>query len=208
MFKGKNKCQRCEGKLKEEFSFCPYCGLDLRNPEGDMRDYGKLGRNDFSAGAPVVGGLGGLGISDKLLNSIFNNLMKSFEKQMNNASSPDVQSFPNGVRIKFEVPNNSPPKKKPVKKVITQEQVKRMEGLPRVEAKSNVRRLSDRVIYDLSAPGVESPEDVFVSKLEEGYEVKAISKKKVYVNNLPVSLPLKGLHLHPEGLTVEFGLGE
>ncbi len=201
------KCMKCKSKVKDSFDFCPYCGLDLRNPEEDMRNFGALGKNNFVSGAPLVGGLGGLGISDKMISSIFNSLMKSLEKQMKNSQmdGANVQNLPNGIRIQFGVPQQKQ-QQKAVRKGITPEQIKRMEGLPRVEAKSSVRRLSDKIVYELGASGIESPEDVFISKLESGYEVKAIGKKKVYVNSLPVDLPLKGIRIDGKTLSVEFGL--
>ena len=79
-----------------------------------------------------------------------------------------------------------------------------MSNLPRAPAKTSVRRLSDKVVYELSAPGIESVEDVFVSKLENGYEIKAIGGKKVYVNSLPVNLQLKGFSISENKLLVEF----
>ena len=207
MFKGK-KCKRCEGKLKDSYDFCPYCGLDLANPERDMNDFGMLGKNNQLKGYPLTGGLGGLGITDKVLDSLFRNLVKNIEKQMKDTDfDSNVQTFPNGIKIKI---GNQPQKQKKPKKAqsksITQEQVERMSKLPRSEAKTDVRRFSDKVVYDIKAPGIGSVEDVFVSKLETGYEVKAIGKKKVYVNSLPVSLPLKGYSVNDKGLKVEFGL--
>jgi hypothetical protein len=77
--------------------------------------------------------------------------------------------------------------------------------LPRVEASSSMKRLGDKIVYELKTLGVSSLEDVFVSKLAEGYEIKAIGTKKVYVNSLPVELPLQGYTLHEKGLTLEFG---
>ncbi len=205
MFKGKSRCLKCKSRVKESFDFCPFCGLDLRNPEEDMRNYGALGKNEFIGGAPVVGGFGGLGISDKLINSIFNSLVKSLEKQMGDID-PKLQSeTPKGIKIKFEVPKKASVQTK-VRKEITEEQIKRMANLPRVEAKADVRRLSDRVVYELGASGVQSTDDIFVSKLENGYEVKAIGKSKVYVNSLPVDLPLKGLKVSKTGVSVEFGI--
>lgn len=215
MFK-KEKCRRCEGKLKEIFSFCPYCGFDLRNLQ-DERDFGMLGRNDEVFGAPLAGG-GGLGFTDKMIGNIFNSLMKNMEKQLKDIDfdkmdeqmkgfNPEVQRFPNGIRI--SVGPVSQQKKKQVRaspKVITDEQVKRMAKLPRSEAKSDVRRFSDKVVYELKANGVESVNDIFVSKLESGYEVKAIGKSRVYVNSLPVNLPLKRYFIKDNKLHVEFGL--
>ena len=146
-------------------------------------------------------------LADKMINSLFKNLVKTLDKQMREIKEvkdldTEVETLPNGVRISFGNPKKTT--KKVVKKGITKEQLDKMSGLPRVEAKTNVRRLSDKVVYELSTPGVERPEDVFVSKLENGYEVKAIGKKKIFVNSLPVELPLKGLALSKERLRVEF----
>ncbi len=206
MFKGR-KCQRCEGKIKDSYDFCPYCGLDMRNPEKDMDDFGLLGKNNDIKGYPLAGGMGSFGITDRMINSIFKSLMKSMESQMKDLNPSDVENFPNGIKIRFgpAVQKKKEPKK--VKKTITEEQIKRMSKLPRAEAKTNVRRLNDKVIYEIGAAGVEHVDDVFVSKLESGYEVKAIGKKKVYVNSIPVNLPFKGYRINEKGLVVEFGLG-
>lgn len=184
------KCRQCQGKIKDSFDFCPHCGLDLRNPGKDSRDYGLIGKNNHIEGFPVVGG-GGMGISDKMMDSMMKSLFKMLDKQMR-AMDGEMQMQPQIKQTK--------------KKTITKEQQTRMVGLPRVPAKTNVRRLSDKVVYELDAPGIESIEDVFVSKVESGYELKAIAKKKVYVTSLPVNLPLKSYSLHNQGLTVEFSL--
>ena len=205
MFGEKIKCLRCKSKIKDSYDFCPHCGLDLSNPEKDARDFGALGKNEFMGGAPMTGGLGGLGITDKMINSIFNSLMKNLNKQMGDFD-PEVQNLPNGIRINFGAPIQKQQPKKAARKGVTEDQVRRMSGLPRVEAKTQIRRLSDKVVYELKALGVESVEDIFVSKLENGYEVKAIGKKKVYVNSLPIELPLKGYSVSKNGLNIEFGL--
>ena len=216
MFKSE-KCQRCEGKLKDAFSFCPYCGVDLRTNE-DSRDFGMLGKNDGLAGAPLTGGFGGMGITDKMIGGIFNSLMKNLENQMKNmdfeklddglkGERHEVQRFPNGIRISVGKPRQvKKDVKKIVRKTISEEQVTRMSKLPRSEARSEVRRFSDKVVYELKAPEVEDVNDIFVSKLETGYEVKAIGKKKVYVNSLPVNLPLRRYFIKDKKLHVEFGL--
>ena len=122
--------------------------------------------------------------------------------------SQNIKSSPRGIQIRFGAPpNKSQQKKKEViEKIITQEQIKRMSKLPRSEAKSNVRRFSDKVVYDLKASGIEDVKDIFVSKLENGYEIKAIGKNKVYVNSIPVNLPLKKYSLSKAGMSVEFEL--
>ena len=210
------KCKRCEGKLKEDYSFCPFCGLDLRNPEADMRDFGMLGKNDSVFGAPLLGG-GGMGISDSAFGAIFNNVMKMMEKQLRNVdfekadlgdSMPEITRLPNGVQIKIGPHMHMKPqqKKEPQPRVISEEQRSRMTKLPRGEAKADVRRFSDKVVYELTTPGVENVQDVFVSKVESGYEVKAVGKNKVYVNSLQVNLPLKKYSVGDKKLVLEFGL--
>ena len=210
MFNSK-KCKKCEGKIKDNYDFCPYCGLDLRNPEKDIKDFGILGKGNNVTGFPLVGG-GGFGVTDRIIERILRNfansvpeLMKNLDKKMENMDT-EVQSFPNGIQIRF---GNTIKNKKmhQQKKTINQEQINRMSKLPRSEAKAEVRRFSDKIVYEIKAPGIETVDDVFVSKLETGYEVKAIGKKKVYVNSIPVNLPLRGYTIDNEGLKVEFGLG-
>ena len=79
-----------------------------------------------------------------------------------------------------------------------------MSTLPREKAKTNVKRLGDKIIYELATPGVSSPEDIFISKLETGYEIKAIGSKKIYVNSIPINLQLKNYSISKSKLSVEF----
>jgi len=209
MFDKKQPCSRCKSSLKTSFDFCPYCGQDVRNSESQLEEYGLLGKNEFNDIAPLVGG-GSLGFTDKLFQSIFNQLMKSLDAQMRGAAEaqdarPEITQLPNGIQIKIGLPQQKQ-QRQSKRKTITEEQIKRMSGLPRAEAKTDVRRLSDKVLYELKTPDVMSVDDVFVSKVESGYEVKAIGAKKVYVNSLQVDLPLRSYTLHEKGVTFEFAL--
>ena len=207
MFSKKQDCPKCKSSVKADFDFCPHCGSDIRNAEKDLQDYGLLGKNDVTQ-TPLVGG-GSMGFSDKLINSIFTQLMKTLEQQMRGtpqqAENTEVRQLPNGIIMTVNSQRKPAPKANK-RRVLSETQVKRMAALPRGEAKTDVRRLSDRVLYELKAPGVGSVDDVFVSKVESGYEVKVISEKKVYVNSLQIDLPLKGYSLNDKGVTFEFGL--
>lgn len=212
MFSSK-KCERCKGKLKEEYSFCPYCRLDLRNPQADKEDFGMLGKNDAIHGAPLLGG-GGMGISDSVFNSIFSNVMKMMENQMKNLDNEkidfgdmksEVTRLPNGIQIKMGPKMQQKPKVEAKTRVISEDQKDRMSKLPRGQAKTEIRRLSDGVVYELNTPGVDTVNDIFVSKVESGYEVKALGKKKIYFNSLQVNLPLKKYSVKDNKLTLEFG---
>ncbi len=208
MFFGKKsqpKCSQCKSKVNDSFSFCPYCGESLTDPEQEMRDFGMLGRSDSSQKRNSNIMPEGLGMTDQMLNSMISNLTKTLAKQINELNSTEVENFPNGIKIKIGNMNHKKaPQHKEQKRTITEEQLKKMSGLPRTEAKTNLRRFSDKVVYEMATPGLESVNDVFISKLESGYEIKAIGSKKVYVNNLQISLPLRGYALENGRLLVEF----
>lgn len=198
------RCDNCDEKINKKYSFCPYCGVDLVDEE-DREDFGMLGKND-SDNEIEEQGFDDFGFMEKMMtpiiNSMMKNLNKQFSEQFNNGNHADVKTFPNGIRIKIGTPSQE--SKKVVRKDITDEQIKRISKLPKAEAESDVRRFSDKIIYELKTPGVDSLDDIFVSKLESGYEVKAIGKKKVYVNSLPVQLPLKSYSLDKDKLVFEF----
>lgn len=211
MFGKKQVCRNCKEKVSEKFSFCPYCGDSIEDQEKETKEYGLLGKNNekeiFSQQAPM-------GFTDKIMGSLMNNLMrtldkqfKNFEKDFGKIEKAEVMSFPNGIRIK--IGNPIPVKRKKEKsifeKAISEQQLQRMSILPRTEAQTKVKRLNDKVVYELNAPGVLSTDDIFISKLESGYEIKAISNKKVYVNSIPVNLPLRSLSISEDKLLVEFG---
>jgi len=207
---GKIKCARCEGILKNEFSFCPYCGCSLISKEEMERNYGLLGKNDSIDSQPnnIMGS--NLGITDKIINNMFNMVMKNLSQQIgSDMENAEISQLPNGIKISI---GGQPVRKKQapkfVKKTLTEDQLQRISSLPRKEAKSTIRRLPDKVVYELNTPGVLSTEDIFISKLESGYEVKALGNKNMYVNSLQVSLPLKGISVDKNKVFIEFNTRE
>jgi hypothetical protein len=211
--KDKIKCDNCNSKIDKEFNFCPYCGYSTIDEQEEAKEFGLLGRNDFSKPKEKSQNpLSGFGIDDNLINSLMNNMMKSLSKEFQNTAEMEsegnahIEQLPNGIKIKIGIPSqvNQKKPKQQKRKEITQEQLDKMSKLPRAEAKTKMRRLSDKIIYELAAPGIESPDDVLISKLESGYEIKAIGKKKVYVNSLPVSLPIKAFSFDKKNLFIEF----
>lgn len=223
------KCPNCKSGLEEEFSFCPYCGLSLVDKDQEMKKYGLLGKNEFEdrTSANTMTAQEGLGFSDKMFSAIFNSLMKNMEKQMKQAGSqgmPDlsnaqIKPVPGGFSIKISnVSNlnqklpNSPktiaqkPQRQTARKV-SQEQLTKISSMPRISAKSNVKRLGNKIVYELGTEGVKSPDDIFISKLEKGYEIKAIGDKHVYVNTIPLDLPVRTFKLDKDKITFEFKTG-
>lgn len=200
------KCDNCNSKIDNGFSFCPYCGTSLINEEKHARDYGLLGKGELDSEEQFAN----FGITDKLIGSLMNSLMKNFDKQFKHLDremeKTEVRSFPNGIKIKISpsIQHKKRRQKDFFKKSISEDQLKKITTLPKKEAETKVKRLNDKVIYELSAPGIQSPQDIFISKLESGYEIKAIGDKKVYVNSLPVNLPIRALSFDNEKLFIEF----
>jgi len=200
----KLKCINCTEKIDKEFSFCPYCGIRTKDDIDELQEYGMIGRTDIHQNPTQIDPLGGI------LNSLVSSLIKNIQVNVQQIDPLEMQNSPNGG-IKIRIGNNSPQKKKVQRvktKEMSEEQLDKLSKFPRTTAKTNVKRLGDKVVYELSAPGIQSTEDVFVSKLESGYEVKAIGKNKIYVNSLPITLPIKSYSIDNKGLVVEFSLHE
>lgn len=206
--KKEKKCENCSSKIDKKYSFCPYCGDNILDAQKQERNYGLLGKNDNPENMPQQ--QYSFGIADKLIGSLVNNLVKSLDKQFKQYEKEfektEIRSSPNGIKIRIGQPIQvkRTANKGVFKKPISEEQLERMTSLPRTKAETKIKRLGDKVIYELSTPGIESPQDVFISKLESGYEIKAIGNKKIYVNSLPVNLPIKSVSIDNNKLFVEF----
>jgi len=204
------KCPSCNFKASKSYRFCPSCGNPLFDGEQEAKDFGLLGKSDSLENEPNAMPLENFGLTDKIINSLMNSVMKSMNRQIkgldNDFDKAEIKSLPNGIRISVGLPNqNRQPKKTGSQAInITDEQIKRMSELPRAKAKSSVKRFSDKIIYELNAPGIESPQDVFISKLESGYEIKAIGSKKIYINQIPLELPLRRFSIGQNKLSLEF----
>lgn len=203
------RCDDCNSKISENFSYCPYCGNPLIDEEKHAKDYGLLGSNEeFLENENLSFNFG---ITDRIINSLMGSLMKNLDKQFKQfdkaSEKAEINSFPNGIKIKIG-PAQIAPKKTALKSVsyknISEKQLEKIGSLPRERAETKVKRLNDKIIYELDTPGIESPQDVFISKLESGYEIKAIGTKKLYVNSLPINLPLKKVSLMDGKLLMEF----
>ncbi|MCL6500673.1 MAG: zinc ribbon domain-containing protein [Candidatus Pacearchaeota archaeon] len=91
---------------------------------------------------------------------------------------------------------------KPSKK-LTKEEAKKLAKLPRQEPETSVRRLTDKIIYEIALPGVKDEKDVYINKLENSIEIKAFAKDKAYFKLIPLALPIKHYRLEDEKLILE-----
>jgi len=212
----KKKCPKCEKKIEKNYNFCPYCGINFKS-EYDDEDYGFLGKNDFiNKDTNSMLNIGG-GFLDKMIN----NAMKMIEKQMQGMPNNFEQNIkknpskmPPNMKIRFmvngkEIPiiqANEPQKQQiqtPKKISLSEQQTKKLAKLPRKEPKITMKRLSEKLIYEIKVPGVYNIQDIIINKLENSIEVKAISKTKIYSKNININLPILKYSLNNENIILE-----
>ena len=224
----KKKCKKCGKKSSKEFDFCPYCG-NSTNDNSKNEDWGMLGKNDFFNDAEIKLPFG----FNVLLNSLMKNLDKEFreldkeigkEEKQKNQKSPMFKNQ-GGISISISTSGNSPPKikvnsfgnvpefqeeERELKKIaskstpmLSDKNIKKLSNLPREEPSSNIRRLSNKIVYEINLPGVKSIEDISIIKLENSIEIKAIGKEKAYFKLIPINYPIKNYKLSDEKLVLE-----
>ncbi len=212
------KCINCNMKVSGKYSFCPNCGNPAKRLNG--KNSGMLGENDFEERnnfmeESFIEKLGG-----KMINKVFENAVRMIEKEMSKEmkrqSSPqsqpksNFQLFVNGKKVNMG--NLQPKKEERVEKEapieLPNEPLKDFSKFPRKEPQTNVKRLSDKVLYEVSMPGIKTEKDVSIVNLENSIEIKGIGKEVSYQKILPVSLPITGYNLSRGKLVLELGLRE
>jgi len=215
MFK-RNKCSKCKKSISKKFEYCPYCGSHV----DDNEDYGMLGKNDsneieqFSKG--LFGGIGGK-MMNRMLGSAMKMLEKELQKEMKDMKKQPMpksnfQFFINGKKVNIDdmdmpTMNQKIPTRKKQKIILphpSEDTISSSKDLPRKEASSKLKRIHNKVVYEIDLPGVNSIDNVLINKLEGSTEVKAFAKNKVLFKNLPVTLPLIAYHLKDRKLFLEF----
>jgi len=218
MFK-KTKCKRCGKKINEGYGFCPHCGNRMNSENED--DFGMLGKTDFFPGAEIKLPVG----FNSIINSMMNNLSKELDNELgkkfvNDSNSKKIKkdglsisisTFGDGPpRIKVNGVNQEKIKEMPKEKVknthFDSEKVKKFLELTKEEPKANVKRLSNKVIYEIEMPGVKAKEDISILKLENSIEIKAIGKNKAYSKRISINLPILNYNFSEGKLILELGL--
>ncbi|MEA3248183.1 MAG: zinc ribbon domain-containing protein [Nanoarchaeota archaeon] len=194
------KCPACARNIKKDFSYCPYCGASFK-VSAEKNNFGMLGRNDFvEERQPEL----------KLpfgMKNIVNSLVRQLEREMNGKMSS------NGAKgFKIKIAMGQPQMKQVVRREsekaesvpeVSEREVNRRAGLPKVEVESKVRRLADRIIYEIEAPGVQAKKDVVIAKLASGLEIKGYSQDKCYVKFIPLTVEILGYHVEKGKIFVE-----
>jgi HSP20 family molecular chaperone IbpA len=215
MFK-KKACHKCGRSSKEKYDFCPHCGNKLDKKRENL---GMLGKDDFFSENPNEFRL------PMGFNLIFNSLVKNLEKQFKDMEKKQNKLEPGDISVNISVFNDKPIVKvnpvpvnnlerKQTKKSkispnnLSPEKLKKFSTLPREEPKTNIRRLSNKVIYEVDLPGVKSSKDISILNLERGIELKALSDKKAYLKSIPITLPILAAKLSKGKLVLELDAHE
>ncbi len=216
---GNKTCSKCDKKIAKDFEFCPYCGTNFKNPLKEREEYGLIGTNDNVADfGKIFNEVAKPGILDKMLSSLLKNLEKemrmrgetNIDQPVNNPKiNTNFELFINGKKVpinqnSIQIGTKRPEIEKQIPEKLNEELIKQSVKLPRKEAKTKLTRLSNKVIYELDTPGLESLNQVLINKLEESIEIKAYAKKAVYHKNLSVKLPLVKYYLKEDSLFLEF----
>lgn len=195
------KCPRCKTIIKDSFNYCPLCSKNLKSKYDDD-DYGFLGKNDFLDE--------NMDLTDNFIDKMFNSAMKLLEKQMKNLNEGNKNYYQPGLNVQFFVNGEKIfPEKSIIKNPIkvenhfTKEKLKKLLELPRKEPESRIKRISGKVIYELSVPGVKTIDNVLINQLENSIEIKALSDNLVYLKNLKVKLPILRCQLVDDSLIIE-----
>ena len=219
MFK-KKRCKNCRERINDSYNFCPYCRAPTKDFFEDDREWGILGRNDFSPYEEVKFPMG--------FNTLFNTILKNLDIKFNDFENMENESKKSkvkkgGIGISIHTFGNKPPnikitsfgalpefkeKEKQIKKKVKSLELpisdsKKFAGLPKEEPKTNIRRFSDKIVYEINMPGVKSIKDVSIIQLENSIEIKASAKNKVYYKIIPINLPVKNYNLSKEKLILE-----
>lgn|SRR3989344_6736288 len=198
----RKKCASCNKKASKKFNYCPYCGHSFDGFRSD-NEFGLLGREDSR------------NIQDEIklpfgMEKMVNSLVKQLEKQMGEIDNSGG-NFPKGIKIHVSagrphqmnpVMQESPRNNQKINEISPKENEKRSH-LPRVEVESRMRRLADRIVYEMKTPGVKLKRDVVLAELASGIEVKAYSKDKCYVKFIPLKVEVIGYYLKDEKLFLE-----
>ena len=91
---------------------------------------------------------------------------------------------------------------------LPQGNLKKATNIAKEEPLTSIKRLSDKVIYEIEIPGVKSIEDISITKLENSIEIKALAKDRLYFKLIPINLPITNYNLSKGKLVLELATSD
>jgi len=222
MFGKKQICPRCGNKSSKKYNFCPFCGNNFKSEE-------EFFQPSFNLGFPFNTIFKQL---EKQIDKQFREMDKELpsfvdeEKKVSKQAQGHVPKIAEGISISISSSGGQPVirvrnlgdqasfngqvhnvKKAPIKENIpktklTEEQIEKFSKLPKEEPQTSVRRLTDRIVYEIDMPGVEE-KNIHITKLQNSIEIKAFAKDKAFFKLIPISLPILKSQLSEGKLVLE-----
>jgi len=222
VFKKKN-CRKCGSNVADKYEYCPYCGNSL-NKKRKKENFGMLGADDNFGVSEDFNDIKFPAGFNMLLNSLLKNLEKQFRNMEEDISSEEEDNKKmrkGGIRINISTFGDSPKvkmnslgkgnkrkqkrKRAPSLTNLSPDKFKKFAKVPKKEPETNVRRLSDKVVYEINMPGIKSLNDISIMNLESSVEIKAISNNKAYSKIISAGgLPLSDYKFYKGKLVLEF----
>ncbi|MBI2628746.1 hypothetical protein HYW74_01540 [Candidatus Pacearchaeota archaeon] len=228
----RQKCANCGKRISKKYEFCPHCGLNASSAFNE-KDYGFLGKDDLKEfdelGMQLPFGFKMLMKPlMKELSKQMSELDREARKDGREINKKDISNERTFTRFDITI---GMPGQKPIKIVgtggnfgkignmqntipltnktfklpkIEPDALKKAKNFSRKEPETNIRRLADRVVYEISLPGVNSEKNINIANFEEALEIKAVSDKEVFTKNLKMKMPLLGYSFADEKLILEF----
>jgi len=118
-----------------------------------------------------------------------------------------IRSFGMPIKNSQKIAENTQKREEKIRKIKTKElpenKLKKLAKLPKKEPETNIRRLSNRLIYEIDLPGVKSENDISIKDLENSIEIKALAKNKAYSKIIPLAFPLRKYYFEKGKLVLE-----
>ena len=86
---------------------------------------------------------------------------------------------------------------------VSEKEAGRRARLKKMEAESRMKRLGDVIIYEIAAPGLKKKEDVVITELATGLEIRAYSRDNCYVKTIPLKVEVLNYRVGNEKVFVE-----
>lgn len=194
--------------MSNKHRFCSFCGYPLKI-DYEKEDWGMLGKDDFEEEKDLFSSAFFGGFSGSMLNKMLGSAMKMLEKEMSKTkpqTRTNIRLMINGKEINLNGDSRMPDKritKELPSSSFSKENLKKFATLPKKEPLTNIRRLSDKVIYEIKMPGIKSIKDVSIIKLENSIEIKALAKNQAYFKLISINLPITNYEITKGKLVLE-----
>lgn len=231
MFGKKIRC-RCGKKLDSKYDYCPYCGANLREKVArdrarDKEVNGMIKQVENAFNVPFLMKFP----FEKLVKQMIKEVDKQFQEYDETLANQEDNIAPanvSGVSISINQSSEGEPvievkqfgqgeekeimpepekEQRTYKKLprsrLSEAEASKLAKLPRHEPETKVRRLTDRIIYEILLPGVKDEKNIIIHKLQNSIEIKAFAKDKAYFKLIPVDLAIKNYKLEHEKLILE-----